>query len=147
MTPLRLSHEILISAPAAIVWRVTTDVAQWADWSPTITAVLNWGGGPLIEGARFDLKQPLQRKRTWIVLHGARQRLTLRTVEGDLTARHELHEFDNGTLNRLMLEHRGSLGALAWPALSLALRMENAALKKRCEDQSTASGSGPARRP
>ncbi|RVT81742.1 hypothetical protein DXV76_18760 [Rhodobacteraceae bacterium CCMM004] len=134
MRPVRVSHEIFVAAPPETVWRVTADVAGWADWSPTITAVSGWAGGPLVEDARLDLKQPLQRKRSWVVLRCAAPRsLLLRTAEGDMTAVHEIAEMPRGTRNRLTLVRCGPFGGLVAPALRMALRMENAALKRRCE--------------
>jgi hypothetical protein len=134
MMSLKVSHSVLINAPPSAVWHVTADVARWADWSPNITAVAGWGCGLLFQDARFDLKQPWQRRRTWIVLRcAAPHSLLLRTAEGDMTALHEVAGTEHGSRSRLTLELTGRLARLARPIFYFALRRENEGLKRRCE--------------
>ncbi|WP_111431991.1 SRPBCC family protein [Rhodobacteraceae bacterium DSL-40] len=131
---MQISHSTLFSAPTGIVWRVTADVAQWPEWSPTITSISGWGGGDLFQDAQFDLKQPFQRRRSWVLSHcAAPHLLSLRTAEGDMTALHEIIVTESVRCNRLSLQVSGLLGRLARPFISLALQKENAALKSRCE--------------
>jgi hypothetical protein len=63
----RIEHQLCIAAPAALVWEVTTDIAKWSEWPPTVTSVRLASDAPLEIGSRFELKQPLQRPAIWEV--------------------------------------------------------------------------------
>jgi len=134
MSSVHISHKTFIAASAETVWGVTIDITAWPDWSPTITSVVKRGSDPLAEGLVVDLKQPYQPVRSWIVLRcEAPHLLILGTVEGDMTARHQISQEARGTRNRLTLEYAGAFAKLLRPAFRTALRMENFGLKGRCE--------------
>ena len=135
-----VSDTIEIAAPADLVWRVTTDVEQWPEWTPTVTSVRLLGDGPLRLGAAAAIKQPLQPVSVWTVVeYEAGRRFVWVTHRTGLSFRgtHDLAAAGHGTRSTLTVEATGLLALLLWPvlrsAMMKALRDENAGLKRKCE--------------
>ncbi len=137
---MRVSHRIHIDARPDRVWAVTLDVERWPEWTPTVTSAERLDGGPLKEGSRVRLKQPLQPASEWVVT---------RIVPGEMFAwetrwpglrlggTHEIAPSASGTETVLHVDASGPLAVLLWPLLALgtrrALADENRGLKRRCE--------------
>ncbi|HRE03530.1 MAG TPA: SRPBCC family protein, partial [Ilumatobacteraceae bacterium] len=62
-----LTNSIVIAAPAAVVWNLTIDVANWPSVTPTMTSVERLDDGPFGIGSKARVKQPMQRPTTWTV--------------------------------------------------------------------------------
>ena len=45
-------------APRGAVWNVLANVQKWPEWTPTMTTVSAPGDAGLIQGNRFEVKQP-----------------------------------------------------------------------------------------
>lgn len=56
-----------IAAPAAVVWRVLSRIADWPAWNPTVSSIEPLDGPELRPGARFTVRQPRLRPATWRV--------------------------------------------------------------------------------
>lgn len=138
---IQFAHETAMDAPAESIWSVATQVELWPDWLPTVTAARRLSRRPFGMGSRFELKQPLLSAAIWEVTEytpGASfawRRLGGRQLR--LEARHEVLRPGATPISRLGLSCSGPLSVLLWPILrsvfALALREENAALKRRCE--------------
>ena len=57
---MRYRTAVMIEAPAERVWRVLSDVAEWPDWTPTVSEVRAEAGG-LSVGGVVTVKQPGRR--------------------------------------------------------------------------------------
>lgn len=137
-----VSDTIDIAAPPDVVWRITTDVESWPDWTPTVADVRLLTAGPLRLGSVAAIKQPLQPRSRWTVVEYDTGRMFAWRSERfglRMTGVHELSGDAPGTRNRLAVEATGFLAALLWPLLRptvrKALRAENAGLKRRCESE------------
>ena len=51
--------ETVIRAPAAAVWKLHTDVAQWPAWQSAVTSAKRLDAGPLRPGSRFRWTTPV----------------------------------------------------------------------------------------
>ena len=129
-----------IASPIEVVWRVTTDVERWPEWTPTVTHVQLVNHAPLQLGSVASIKQPLQPVSDWTVVEfQAERRFAWETRRRGLRFKgvHDVTSFAGGTRNLLAVEATGVLAILLWPALRAAvrksLRDENAGLKRRCE--------------
>ena len=134
---------IHIEADPDVVWAVTTDVARWPAWTPTVTDVRLAEGGPFGLGSVARIKQPRQPEAEWTVTeYVPGERFTWETQRTGLRmeATHEIAVEGTGTSNRLRVEVAGVLAVLLWPALRLAVRRalleENRGLKAECEKHS-----------
>jgi uncharacterized membrane protein len=58
---------ILISASPAAVWNKLSNVADWANWLPTITSIKPLDDAPLSVGSRYAIVQPKLQPATWTV--------------------------------------------------------------------------------
>lgn len=144
---IRVAHETAIDAPADRIWSIITDIDHWPDWLPTVSAARKLSPASFGPGSRYELKQPLQPAAIWEVTEYAQMSFTWRRLSSgplSLQARHEVLQPDGTAINRLSLTCAGPLCVLFWPILrivfALTLRVENAALKRRCE---TRRGPGP----
>ena len=55
---MKITDEIEISAPAAVVWAIQTDADRLAEWLPGFkSSARSDGGGPFVAGSRARIKQ------------------------------------------------------------------------------------------
>ena len=113
------------------------DVPGWPNWTPSVEAARSNSGAGV--GARFALKQPLQKEAIWIVTEWQ----SGRSFAWEWTknrrryfARHELVESGAETISLagLRLEGVGMVtSTIMRPILAAAVAAENRALKTQCE--------------
>lgn len=137
---IRVAHETAIAAPVDHICSIAMDIEHWPDWLPTVSAAQKLSQGPFDCGSRFELKQPFQPAAIWEVTQAARHSFTWRRLSGGLLrlqARHEVFHLGSLPVSRIGLTCSGPLSILLWPVLrvvfALTLRVENAALKRRCQ--------------
>jgi uncharacterized protein YndB with AHSA1/START domain len=135
-----VEHATFIGAPPEVVWRVTTDVERWPEWTPTVTSVKKISDGALGPGSAVRLKQPGQPESTWVVTvfePGNRFAWETRRTGLRMVGSHEISVDGEGTRNVLRVDAEGAMALLLWPALRLAfrraLKQENDGLKAFCE--------------
>lgn len=135
-----IEHEILIDAPRSTVWANTVNIAAWPEWLPTVTYARVDDGASLQEGSVFLLKQPLQPERQWRLTKFEPGRLVQWEAGSGTTwfrATHELQVRSGKVRNALSLEVDGTSIRAFRIILKIvfrhALRVENNALKNRCE--------------
>ena len=103
-------HSTVISAPAPVIWRLTTDVERWPSFMPTVQAVTLLEPGPLHVGSSARVKQPGQSAAVWTVstispeteFTWETRRMGLRMI-----GRHLLAPDGDGTRNTLSIEVTG----------------------------------------
>jgi hypothetical protein len=139
---MQVTHAIVIRATPDVVWAVTTDVARWPEWTPTVTAVERVTAGELRVGSVVRLKQPMQPHSDWVVTElQPQERFAWETRRTGLRmiGSHELTAVEGGTRNVLRVDVSGIIGVILWPILRFATRKaladENRGLKARCERQ------------
>jgi uncharacterized membrane protein len=127
-------HSTLISAPTAVVWRLTIDVEQWPSFTPTMQEVTLLEPGPLRVGSKARVKQPGQTPAVWTVTEVTpesafvweTQRMGLRMIGG-----HRLVPEGDATRNTLSIEvtglGAGVFGALFGGMIARTIQRENAA--------------------
>ena len=114
---------------------MTTDVASWPRWTPTVRSARPLDEGPFALGSRYSLKQPLQPETVWQVTDcrdGESFTWEARGTSSPMRATHRLEPADGGTRNVLVLEAE----AMPWLLRRLsafALKRENLGLKRFCE--------------
>jgi len=136
----RWTDVLLIRAPADAVWRLTTQVADWPSFLPTVQRLERLDDGPLRVGSSARVKQPGQPAATWIVtrLEPGRE-FTWQAIRPGLTliASHLLEDAAGGCRNTLTLEATGPAARpFGWafgPMVRRSLRSENAGFKSRAE--------------
>jgi hypothetical protein len=143
---MKWSSTMKIDAPAALVWRLTTEVENWPDLTRTMSQVTLLDPGPFGLGSRARVKQPAQRSATWTVTQFEPNRsFSWQTSRRglSLTGTHDVERDDAGCLNTLHLEATGTLtplfALLLGPAIRWSLRLENAGFKGRAEELAEAS--------
>ena len=141
-----ITDRIHISCPHYTVWAATVDIETWPEWSPVIQEARLLDGPPLGVGSLALLKQPAQPRTVWrVVEFDAGQRFVWETSGNALhmRAEHSLRPCGEGTECTLNLQVLGSLSWLIapvlYPAIRIALRRENSALKDRCEFHTAAN--------
>ena len=100
-------HSTVINAPASVVWRLTTDVATWPSFMPTVQHVEMLEPGELRIGSSARVKQPGQSAAVWTVTRLSpmseftweTRRMGLRMI-----GRHLLAPAGDGTRNTLSIE-------------------------------------------
>jgi uncharacterized membrane protein len=137
---MRWTETVLIDAPVAVVWRLTTDVEGWPAISPTITTVERLDDGPLRVGSRARIKQPGQPTAVWTVTEFEPDAgFSWRTVRPGLvlTGTHRVTAEPKGCRNTLHLDASGPLsrplGLLLGGVFRKVLRTENAGFKAAAE--------------
>jgi len=142
---IEIEHRIRIACTQDDVWSVLVDIPSWPEWTPTVTAARAVSGAGL--GARFRLKQPLQREATWIVTHwqsGRSFAWELASSRWRFAARHELAAAGKQTVSLAVLRVEGPgalMSVIMRPVLATSVAAENRALKARCEARR--AGLGP----
>ena len=130
-------HSTLISAPAAVVWRLTTEVERWSSFMPTVQQATLLGPEPLRVGSSARVKQPGQTAAVWTVTRLSPEsefiwetrRMGLRMIGG-----HRLEPSGEGTRNTLSIEVTGRgaalFGALFGGVIARTIQRENAAFAR-----------------
>jgi uncharacterized membrane protein len=144
------SNTTTIDAPAALVWRLTTEVEDWPGLTPTVTSLKLLDPGPLRVGSRARIKQPGQPSATWTVsrLEPNRSFSWQTSRPGlTLTGTHHVTPDEAGCRNSLLVEATGVLARpfrlLLGPAVRRSLRLENAGFKDRAEQQAAGASRPP----
>ena len=108
---MRYEETTLIDAPVELIWRLTTEIADWPAFMPTVQRVERLDDGPLRVGSSARLKQPGQNAAVWTVtrLEPLRE-FTWEThrMGVHLAGRHLLAPEGSGTRNTLVLEASGA---------------------------------------
>jgi hypothetical protein len=132
-----IEHRVSIACPSDAVWAILADIPAWPTWTRTMSRACRVSGEG--RGARFALKQPMQKEATWTVTEWEPGRsFTWERTDRQrrFVARHELIASDAATISlvRLRVEGMGTvMAAAARPVLSAAVAWENRALRARCE--------------
>ena len=124
----------LIDAPVDLIWRLTTDLADWPSFIPTVQRVERLDTGPLRVGSTARLKQPGQTAAVWTVTALEPERdFTWQTHHLGLrmTGRHLMEPTDTGTRNTLVLDAAGPLAGVFGPLMRSAIRREGAAFARQ----------------
>ena len=142
---MRWTDVLLIRTPADVVWRLTTQVADWPSFLPTVQRLERIDEGPLRVGSSARIKQPGQPVATWIVtrLEPGREFTWQATRRGlTIAGSHLVEETADGCRNTLTLEATGPAARpFGWafgPMVRRSLRSENAGFRAKAEG----SGSG-----
>ena len=137
---MEVTHQIDIAAPLSTIWSVTKDFESWPAWTPTVTGVRRLAGEGIELGARYVIKQPLQRPKVWEITEvedGRSFCWETGTRFLRLRAEHRLLETEGETRNVLKVGASGLGARFIWPILrpilNYALKSENAGLKSVCE--------------
>jgi uncharacterized membrane protein len=113
---MRTDSCIEIAAPAALVWRVFSDVERWPEWTASVTGLVGLDGPDIAVGKRFEIKQPRMPRLVWTVTEvapGVSWTWEQRSFGGVTVACHEVAATDgDGTVVRQQLDQCGLLGAL-----------------------------------
>ena len=141
---MNFSNEIVIEAPAAVVWDVFSDVEKWSEWTASVTAIEALDGSGLAVGKRFAIKQPRLPRAVWKVDAldvGRGWTWTYKTPGNTTSAVHVVTDLGNGTTRVRQEIHQGGvlgalIGALLTKTTKRYLDMEAAGLKARSEDAS-----------
>ena len=143
---MQFDHEATITAPAAVVWDVYSDVERWPEWTRSIKSVRYVGGDRLGLGARARIQQPKLPAAEWEVTAldpGHAWTWVAKAAGVRSTAVHEVVPVDaETTIVRTRIEQRGPLGAiigLFYGRLTRTyLAMEADGLKARSEARASA---------
>jgi uncharacterized membrane protein len=137
---MRYEETNLIDAPVELIWRLTTDVAGWPSFMPTVQRLERLDDGPLRVGSTARIKQPGQTAAVWTVtvLEPLREftweshRMGVR-----MAGRHLLEPAGDGTRNTLVLETDGRgagvLTALFGGMMRKSLHQEAAAFARAAQ--------------
>ena len=138
---MRWTDTLSIRAPAEVVWRLTTGIADWPSFLPTVQRVVPLDAGPVRVGSSAKVKQPRQTEAVWTVtsLEPGRE-FTWRTARLglEMVGSHLVDEEPGGCRNTLTLEVTGPasrpFGWLFGPVLRRSLHAENAGFKRKAEE-------------
>jgi uncharacterized membrane protein len=141
---MRWTDSVLIDAPVALVWQLTTDVEAWPATTPTVTSVKRLDEGPLRVGSRARIKQPGQPAAVWTVTEFEPDTgFSWRAVRPGLvlTGTHRVAAEPSGCRNTVDLEVTGPLsrplGLLLGGVFRKVIRTENAGFKAAAEQQAS----------
>ena len=138
---MQLRHEVVIDAPAPVVWALTVDVESWPQVTPTMSSVSRLDDEPFGVGSRARVKQPKLRAAVWTVTRfepGSVFEWSTRTMGMTMTGGHHLEAIDDGHCrNVLTLTASGPtatlLGWLLSRPMRAAIATENAGFKRAAE--------------
>ncbi|MEV0649468.1 SRPBCC family protein [Phytomonospora sp. NPDC050363] len=97
-------------------WTVLTDVADWPNWTTSITSVTPFDGPELAVGRRYRLEQPGMPALVWTVktlVEGEYFDWEARSPGVRTVGRHALHPTDTGTRIEVGIDQTGPLAWLA----------------------------------
>lgn len=131
-------NTLVIEAPLDRLWHLTTDIAAWPAFLPTVQRLERLDDGPLRVGSKARIKQPAQTEAVWTVTRLEPQRefaWETRRMGMRMIGAHYLEEVPGGTRNRLTIEVVGRGAALFMAVLGGAVRRtireENAAFQRK----------------
>lgn len=137
---MRWENTLTIDAPVDVVWRLTTDVANWPSITPTVTRIERLDDGPIRVGSRARIKQPRQAESVWTVTRldeGREFTWQTRRMGLTMTGSHLLATDGDRCRNTLTLdlEGRGAklFGLLFGRQLYGAIETENAGFRTKAE--------------
>lgn len=137
---MKWTHSAPITAPADVVWQLTTDVESWPRYTSTMQSVHRLDEGPLRVGSSARIKQPGRRAAVWTVtrLEPGRE-FSWRTVKGrrTITGSHCVVPDGAACRNDLEVEIDGPLARLLGPFVRYALRTENAGFTAEAQRRAT----------
>ena len=135
--------DVVIAAPATVVWDVFSDVERWPEWTASVTRLVAVDGPGIAVGKQFEIKQPRMPKLTWEVTEvtpGTSWTWVQRSPGGLTLARHDvIAESPGRALVRQQIDQRGPIGALVGLLMRRMtkryLELEAAGLKARSEQR------------
>lgn len=133
--------EVLIDAPAGVVWDAFADVERWPDWTASVTRIVALDGAGLGVGKRFSIKQPKLPTLVWQVTElspGTSWTWEQRSPGGLTVAHHDVAALSSvRTRVGQRLEQTGPVGSpvalLMRSTTRRYLDLEAAGLKRRSE--------------
>jgi len=143
---MKFDDEVIIDAPADVVWDVYADVERWPEWTDSVSAVEHLEGAGLEPGARVRIEQPKLPKAVWQVsaLDPGRSWTWTSKAPGITSiATHAVEPRPDGRTHvSQSIDQRGPLGALIGRLYARLTRsylaMEAAGLKARSEARASA---------
>jgi uncharacterized membrane protein len=141
MSPRRVFEvSVDIAAPPQHVWRVTTDVERWPEWTASVLSVRRLDSGPFRVGSRARIRQPGFLPALWEVTEIDEGRgFTWVTSSHGIRAagHHRVDPISGGSRATLSVDYKGLLSGVVATLLAEKterfLRLEAAGLKKRSE--------------
>ncbi|GGS26295.1 SRPBCC family protein [Actinokineospora fastidiosa] len=137
---MEFTADVLIDADPAHVWSVFTRVAQWPDWTNSVTSATPLDPPPLAVGKRVRIKQPKLPTTVWTLTELTEGRSWTWVATGPgvrTTAEHVVEPHGDGTRVSLRLRQEGWLGTLVGRLTAgltdRYLAMECEGLKSRAE--------------
>jgi uncharacterized membrane protein len=113
---MRFERTIDIDAPAHQVWRLWTDVADWPQWTASVTSVERLDTGPFGVGSKARVKQPRLPTAVWEVTESDQDASFVWVATGPgvrTTAVHRVTPKDDGySTAYLSIEQAGPLAGL-----------------------------------
>lgn len=109
------SITIDIAAPAERVWQVMSDTDRWHEWTPSVTSVKRFGGGPFAVGSRAVIRQPRFPPALWKItaIEPGRSFTWISTGPGlRVVAHHRVEPTVAGSRATLSLDLQGIFGGV-----------------------------------
>ncbi|MEV6417553.1 SRPBCC family protein [Kribbella sp. NPDC051718] len=137
---MRFDHSVTVQAPADRVWAIFSDVANWPEWTPTISSVERLDEGRIHLGARTRIRQPKLPVAVWEVtelVEGEYFEWVSKAPGIKTTGGHRVADTPDGTVVTATIIQEGPLGWVFGKLLAKLTReyiaVEGASLKKVSE--------------
>jgi uncharacterized protein YndB with AHSA1/START domain len=120
-----------VDAAPECVWQVMSDPERWHEWTPSITRIRLFGGGPIAVGKRALGRQPKLPPAIWTVTAVEPGRsFTWESIAPGLrvVGRHEVEPTSTGSRATLSIEMLGMLGEM-WGRLTRGITKRYLALE------------------
>ena len=138
--PRRFEISVDIAAPPQRVWRVTTDVERWPEWTASVISVRRLDSGPFRIGSRARVRQPGFLPAVWEVTdldEGRSFTWVTRSPGMRAAGHHRVELIPSGSRATLSVTYEGALGGLVASLMAKTterfLGLEAIGLKKRSE--------------
>src|SRR5437773_4000181 len=138
--PRRFEISVDIAAPTQRVWRVTTDVERWPEWTASVISVRRLDSGPFRVGSRARVRQPGFLPAVWEVTEldeGRSFTWVTRSPGMRAAGHHRVDPILSGSRATLSVAYEGALGGLVASLMAKTterfLGLEAIGLKKRSE--------------
>ncbi|GAA1615012.1 hypothetical protein GCM10009789_81370 [Kribbella sancticallisti] len=154
---MRFDHSVTVQAAPEKVWEIFSDVANWPEWTPTITAVERLDEGRIHVGARTRIRQPKLPVAVWEVtelIEGEYFEWVSRAPGVKTTGGHRVTRTPEGTVATSTIIQEGPLGWVLGKILAKLTKeyiaIEGESLKRVSEQAATGeeapgdTGAGPA---
>jgi len=145
------SISVDIAAPAERVWKVMSDMERWHEWTPSVTSVRRFDGGPLAVGSRALVRQPSFPPAFWkvIAVQPGRSFTWVSWAPGlRVAADHGIEPTSSGARATLALNYTGVFGRMLARMTERITRryleFEAEGLKARSEDPAFRCAASPA---